>query len=101
MISDGNYTAGVLQVYYNGSWIDVCSDLDTGNVACRQLGFYSILGVHDDLSAIGLAIYNLVAIVCILLLTEHKYHVAGYLHRVQLLQMPAISHELTITLFAM
>ena len=52
MLSDGNYTAGVLQVFYNGSWVDVCSDMDAGHVACRQLGFYSLLGVFDDLTAI-------------------------------------------------
>ena len=52
MLSNGNYTAGVLQVFYNGSWIDVCSSMSTGHVACRQLGFYSILGVFDDLTAI-------------------------------------------------
>ena len=52
ILSNGNYTAGVLQVFYNGSWIDVCSSMDAGHVACRQLGYYSILGVFDDLTAI-------------------------------------------------
>ena len=53
MLSDGNYTAGVLQVFYNNSWLDVCTTMTTAHVACRQLGFYSVLGVYDDLSAIG------------------------------------------------
>jgi len=53
ILSNGNYTAGVLQVYYNYSWVDVCSSITTAHVACRQLGFYSVLGVFSDLAAIG------------------------------------------------
>ena len=53
MLTNGNYTAGVLQVFYNGSWVDVCTSMTTAHVACRQLGFYSVLGVYDDMSAIG------------------------------------------------
>ena len=29
MLSDGNYTAGVLQVFYNNSWLDVCTTMTT------------------------------------------------------------------------
>ena len=53
MLTNGNYTAGVLQVFYNSSWVDVCTSMTTAHVACRQLGFYSVLGVYDDMSAIG------------------------------------------------
>lgn len=53
VLSNGNFTAGVLQVFYKDSWIDVCANISTGHVACRQLGFYSVLGVFDDLAAIG------------------------------------------------
>lgn len=53
MLTNGNYTAGVLQVFYNSSWVDVCTSMATAHVACRQLGFYSVLGVYDDMSAIG------------------------------------------------
>lgn len=53
MLSNGNYTAGMLQVFYNDSWTNVCSNLAVAHVACRQLGFYSVLGVYDDLAAIG------------------------------------------------
>lgn len=53
ILSNGNYTAGVLQVFYNDSWVDVCSSITTGHVACRQLGFYGVLGVFDNLATIG------------------------------------------------
>ena len=53
ILSDGNYTAGVLQVFYNNTWIDVCSSIYTGHVACRQLGFYGALGIFSNFSAIG------------------------------------------------
>ena len=53
MLSDGNNTAGVLQMLYNNSWVDVCASMTTGQVACRHLGYYGVLGVYNDLSAIG------------------------------------------------
>jgi len=53
VLSNGNNTAGILRVYYNDSWVDVCSSITTGHVVCRQLGFYGILGVFSDLAAIG------------------------------------------------
>ena len=54
VLSNGNnYTAGVLQVLYNNSWVDVCSSITTGHVACRQLGFYGALSVFKNLTAIG------------------------------------------------
>ena len=53
VLSSGNYTAGVLQVFDNNSWVDVYSSISTGHVACRQLGFYGALGVFNNFSAIG------------------------------------------------
>ena len=53
ILSSGNYTTGVLQVFYNGSWVDVCSNMTTANVACKQLGFYGVIEVFSDLAAIG------------------------------------------------
>lgn len=53
ILSKGNYTAGVLQVFYDGLWIDVCSSTPTAHVACRQLGYYGALSVFNNLTAIG------------------------------------------------
>ena len=60
ILSSGNYTAGVLQVFYNSSWVDVCSDMATAHVACRQLGFYGVLGVFDNMATIGWVVPSLV-----------------------------------------